>query len=360
MLTQHVTKTQYKVSDFLNWQKSGLLVLSPKFQRRSVWRPGAKSYLLDTIIKGYPIPIIFLREQKTDLKTLQHKREVVDGQQRIRTFLSFIDPSSLGNQFVVGRDQFEIKKAHNKEVAGKKFDELPGEIRQSILDYEFSVQVLPSSIDDRQVIQIFARMNATGFKLNRQELRNAGFFGELKSSMYRLAAEQLSRWENWRIFTWDNIARMEEVEITSEFAQLMLNGIVGRSQRALDKLYELKDLNYPEKGEIERRFQAVMDIIDDKLSSQLPATIFRKRPLFYALFAVIYDAAYGIGSKLRKKKAKRLPSGLSDGLLRVSQTVDSAKAPEDVMKALERRTTHPSSRKTIIGYLKKSLKLAKS
>jgi hypothetical protein len=358
MLTQSVTKTQYKVSDFLNWQKSGLLVLSPKFQRRSVWRPGAKSYLLDTIIKGYPIPIIFLREQKTDLTTFQHKREVVDGQQRIRTFLSFIDPSSLGSQYVPARDAFEIKKAHNKELSGKSFDQLPDDIRQSILDYEFSVQVLPSSIDDRQVIQIFARMNATGFKLNSQELRNAGFFGEFKSSMYRLAAEQLARWEKWRIFTWDSIARMDEVEITSEFAQLMLNGIVGRSQRALGKLYELKDVDYPEKNEVERRFQTIMDTIDDNLSLQLPNTVFKKRPLFYALFSAVYDRAYGIGSRLKRKKAKRVPAGLSDDLGRVSELVDSGHGPEEVMKALERRTTHPASRKTVITYLKKSLKLA--
>jgi len=355
MLTQSVTKTQYKVSDFLNWQKSELLVLIPKFQRRSVWRPGAKSYLLDTMIKGYPIPIIFLREQKTDLSTLKHKRQVVDGQQRIRTVLSFIDPSSLGNQYDAARDSFQIKKAHNKDLAGKNFDELPESIRQSILDYEFSVQVLPSSIDDTQVIQIFARMNSTGYKLNGQELRNAGFFGEFKTSMYQLAAEQLSRWETWKIFTWDNIARMDEVEITSEFAQLMLSGVVGRSQKALDNLYKAKDVNYPEKNEIERRFQVVMDLMNDNLSTTLPNTNFKKRPLFYALFSAIYDRAYGIGSRLRKKKAKRLPSGLADKLIRVSETLDSG--PEDVVKALERRTTHPSSRKTVINYLKKSLRL---
>ncbi len=203
-------------------------------------------------------------------------------------------------------------------------------------------------------------MNATGFKLNSQELRNAGFFGEFKSSMYRLAAEQLPRWEKWRIFTWDNIARMEEVEITSEFAQLMLNGIVGRSQRALDKLYESKDVDYPQKNEVERRFQAVMDMIDDSLSQHLPNTIFKKRPLFYALFSVLYDKAYRIGSILKRKKAKRLPAGLSDDLVRVGELIDSGRGPEDVMKALERRTTHPASRKTIINFLKKSLKLAKA
>jgi len=135
MFTQNVTKTQYKVSDFLNWYKAGLLILSPKFQRRSVWRPGAKSYLLDTIVRGYPIPIIFLREKKTDLKTLEHKREVVDGQQRIRTMLSFIAPSSLGDKFEPARDAFQIKKVHNKQLAGRDFGQLPEEIRQSILDY---------------------------------------------------------------------------------------------------------------------------------------------------------------------------------------------------------------------------------
>ena len=61
-------KTTYKVSDFLSWQRSKTLELRPSFQRRPVWQPGAKSYLLDTIIRGLPIPIIFLREQKTDLK----------------------------------------------------------------------------------------------------------------------------------------------------------------------------------------------------------------------------------------------------------------------------------------------------
>lgn len=168
-----VTKTQYKVSDFITWQKTGLLVLSPKFQRRSVWRPGAKSYLLDTILRGYPIPIIFLREQKTDLKTLEHKREVVDGQQRIRTLLSFIAPSVLGDQYDQQRDKFQIKAVHNKELADKGFAQLPAEVQQSILDYEFSVQILPSSIGDREVVQIFARMNSTGYNQRTRAAKRA-------------------------------------------------------------------------------------------------------------------------------------------------------------------------------------------
>jgi hypothetical protein len=358
MLTQAMVKTQYTVSDFLNWQKSGSLELTPKFQRRAVWRPGAKSYLIDTIINGFPIPIIILREQKTNLKTLEHIRQVVDGQQRIRTVLSFVTPSALGDQYVAARDAFVIKKAHNRELAGMSFHELPLEVRQGILDYQFSVQVFSSNIDDRQVIQIFARMNSTGFKLNGQELRNAQFYGEFKSSMYRLAAEQLSRWEGWELFTWDNIARMDEVEITSECAQLMLNGVVGKSQSALNKLYQLKDDDYPERREVEKRFQTVMDMLDDELSEHMGNTVFTKRPVFYALFAAVYDNAYGIGSKLRRKKAKPLPAGFAEHILKASELIAAAAVSAEVAKALERRTTHPSSRKTIITFLKKVLKIA--
>lgn len=48
-----VTKTVFKVGDFVSWQKAGQLQLSPKFQRRSVWKKGAKSYLIDTIARRH-------------------------------------------------------------------------------------------------------------------------------------------------------------------------------------------------------------------------------------------------------------------------------------------------------------------
>jgi len=70
------------------------------------------------------------------------------------------------------RDSFVVTRTHNRDIAGKTFRQLSADIRKRILAYEFSVHVLPSDTEDRQVLQIFARMNATGVKLNDQELRN--------------------------------------------------------------------------------------------------------------------------------------------------------------------------------------------
>ena len=354
MSSHQVSKTHYKVSDFISWAKASTLILSPSFQRRSVWPAGAKSYLMDTIVRGLPIPIIFLREQKTDLDSLEPKREVVDGQQRIRTLLSFIQ-SSLIKNYDPAKDGFTIKKTHNRDLAGKPFKDLAPEVRQSILDYQFSVHILPSSVDDREVLQIFARMNSTGLKLNSQELRNAAFFGEFKTSMYAVSAEQLQRWRNWRVFTESQISRMGEVEITSEFAQLMIKGLVGKTQKAIDNLYQEFDDEWAERSEIERRFRHCMDELEHAVGNELANTAFTNRAAFHALFSTVYDATFEIGSALKRKKAESIPAAFKARLLKTSDAIRKGTAPEKLLEALARRTTHKDSRKIVFDYLKAHL-----
>lgn len=53
----------YSVSDFLEWEGNGLLNLSPDFHRRSVWKEKAKSYLVDTLLRGKPIPKIIITQE---------------------------------------------------------------------------------------------------------------------------------------------------------------------------------------------------------------------------------------------------------------------------------------------------------
>src|SRR5690348_4466125 len=92
----NITRTMYKVSDFLSWQRSGQLDLRPPFQRGSVWSKRAKSYFIDTLLRGFAVPIIFLQDE-TDPKTYEIKRLVVDGQQRLRTVLAYVDHSCLSD-----------------------------------------------------------------------------------------------------------------------------------------------------------------------------------------------------------------------------------------------------------------------
>jgi hypothetical protein len=320
--------------------------------------------LLDTVARGLPIPIIFLRE-RTNLKTLEPEREVVDGQQRLRTLISFIDPSAL-KDYDKTKDDFVIRKTHNAEVAGKTFAQLDPETKAQILNYEFSVHVLPASVGDPEVFKIFARLNSNGVKLTQQELRNASFFGPFKELMYELAYEQLSRWRDWKIFTEPGIARMEEVELTSEFALLMFIGIQGKSQPMLDKVYAKFEDEFPSEKEIARRFRMTMDKIEDLFGSQMQALSFSRKPLFYSLFAFIYDELYGLpptskfeslngrSTILKKLIPGKISKGVKEDVQRASDAIKNKKVSEELLKVLRGATGNFGTRLTQMKFLRNS------
>lgn len=344
-----VKRTVFRVSDFLAWQRDGSLELSPYFQRRPVWKRDAKSYFLDTVLRGLPAPLIYIRD-RVDLERQTTIREVVDGQQRLRTLFSFIDPEVL-DDFKPKRDRFMVKRVHNPDVADTSYAELSDEHQTRILGYEFSTHILPSTVEDREVLQMFARLNATGSKLNHQEIRNAEFFGEFKTLVYELALEQLERWRKWRLFTEHQIARMKEVETTSDLLMTMIEGLTGKTQARLDKLYKRYDQELPGESEIARRFRRTMDAVDDLIGGDVHNTVYSSPVYFFSLFTFIYDRLYGLESDFKRTKAAKLPSGLKECLLRVSQDFETEEVPDYVLDAVQRASSDTGRRKTRHKYL---------
>ena len=348
MRVWNIQKTNFKISDFLGFSHSKALELNPPFQRRPVWPTKAKSYLIDTIVKGLPVPVIFLRE-RTDLNTLKTIREVVDGQQRLRTILSYIAPDSLPD-FDEDRDYFQVLRTHNSEIAKMDFGDIPTEYRQRILQYEFSVHVLPSDTDDADVLKIFARMNSTGTKLNNQELRNAEFFGEFKETAYQLALEQLDRWRSWRIFRDDQIARMAEVELTSELLIYLAEGIQQKTQASIDSFYRANDDEFKNGTKITTRFQKLFDLLDDILGADIANTVFHRPPLFYSLFACV-DQVYPV-----KRSPKEIThSEFRNRIKNASGRIEQKKVDDQVIEATQRRLSHRGSREAILKFLLNSI-----
>src|SRR6266446_9155386 len=298
MQEYNVRKTQFAVADFLSWQRDKSIDLNPKFQRRSVWKPDAKSYFMDTVAKGLPAPIIYLR-QRVDLATQRSRREVVDGQQRLRTIFAYIDPGLL-EDYDPTRDGFTVREIHNADLAGNTFKKLSERLRNRILSYEFSTHILPADVEDQEVLEMFARLNATGTKLNHQELRNAQYFGEFKTSMYQLALEQFNRWRTWSIFTDDQISRMREVEVTSDLAMNIVKGLSGKTQKRLDDIYDEYDDKFAQRKELELRFRRTMDEIDSLFGNRITETVYTSEVFFFSLFVFVYDALWRLGSDLKK------------------------------------------------------------
>ncbi|MFZ2493486.1 MAG: DUF262 domain-containing protein [Thermoanaerobaculia bacterium] len=348
----------FKVSDFLTWNRVGSLILSPAFQRRPVWPRKAKSLLIDTVVRGIPMPIIFLRE-RTNPTSLEPEREVVDGQQRLRTLISFVEPQSL-KDFDGERDAFVVERVHNPAISGLNFSQLSKEVRVAILNYELSVHVLPHDAEDREVLQIFGRMNSTGFKLNNQELLNAEFFGAFKTICYQLAYEQLDRWRDWRVFNETDIARMLEVEETGDMILTMMNGVHGKDLKLIHEVYELFDDHFPKSGEVANRFRAVFDAIALQLGKDLPSSQFRRKPLFHTLFTFYYDLLFGLGSSLTRMKAKTAPRGAAEAVRRASELIETGSVPDDVAEVLRGATNHHPARETRLRFLNEQVKRARA
>jgi uncharacterized protein with ParB-like and HNH nuclease domain len=66
-------------------------VLVPPFQRNAVWTIVQKSYLIDTVLNGLPIPELYMQDVGDESGNEKHI--VVDGQQRVRAVLDYV----LGN-----------------------------------------------------------------------------------------------------------------------------------------------------------------------------------------------------------------------------------------------------------------------
>lgn len=279
-MQQRFNTRNYSVRDFEEWRDRGELVLAPKFQRREVWSPKARSYLVDTIVRGKPIPKIYMR-QDINPKTRRTTREIVDGQQRLHTILTFI------------KDGFKISKAHNDDFGGKFFSALDKGTQGDILKYEFVVDLL-QDMPDNEVYDVFARINTYSEKLKPQELRNARWFGEFKSAVYGLATEFVTFFETNKVFTSKQILRMAEAEFISELLLAMTEGIRAGQKQVIDKCYEKYDDDFPDRKGHAKRFRETMDTIGTALGPDLPNLKFRATRLLYPLFCAIFHSKFGL------------------------------------------------------------------
>jgi len=269
----------YTVNDFQEWDQRDSLVLQPKFQRRLVWLEKPKSYLLDSIVRGFPIPPIYIREilDPDRRKTI---REVVDGQQRMQTILDFLDDRSV------------ILKSHNSDLGGAKFSELSETVRKKVLNYPFSVVVLVAA-DDTDVFRTFERLNSYTLPLTSQEKLNAKYFGRFKQFVFQLGQDHLEFWRSNGVLTNRKIVRMGEAELTSELIVAMLAGLQDK-KKSLESYYKQYDDSFPQARKLQRQFEATVLSIQNIFAGELADSPFKKKALFYSLFCVVYDLTYGM------------------------------------------------------------------
>ena len=107
---------------------------NPDYQRPSVWTKNQKQMLIDSILRDYDVPKIYLH------KTEEDKYDVVDGQQRIRAIWSFYD-----DEFPLAKDADDV---NGHSVANKKYSELDPDVTDIIDIYNLDLVILDNISED--------------------------------------------------------------------------------------------------------------------------------------------------------------------------------------------------------------------
>lgn len=242
-----VLSTHYTVSDYCEGMKRNEIIVNREYQRSDkVWPPAAKSFLIETILLGFPVPKLSLYQQ-TDLKSRKTYKEIVDGQQRSQTVREFYDN--------------KLRLSRNSEVedfAGKLYRELDEEYQQAFIEYSLSIDVFVSATDD-EIKEAFRRVNSYTVPLNPEEQRHAQFQGAFKWFIYRLTKLFDQNLKALGVFGQKQLIRMADAKLFSEIVHALMYGIRTTKRQDLDKLYRAFDKEFDQEPAVTRRLTIAVD-----------------------------------------------------------------------------------------------------
>lgn len=329
MTSFRMAHTEYTVADFVGRWARKELVINRDYQRSpEVWPTAARSFLVETIMLGYPMPKMVLRE-KTDLKMRATFAEIVDGQQRTMAIVDYYDGL--------------FRLSLNSEVddgAGLTFDQLSEDLQERFLQYRLSADVLVGATDD-QIIELFRRINSYSVSLNPEEKRHASYQGPMKWLLYHLTRQLDPAFRRIGVFNDKAFARMQDAKILAEIIYSYLIELKTIKQQQLDRLYADYDERFSEADEIERLVLDSVLFIDSM--EEIRRSALTKPHNFYALCLAVMHAkrtgseslvaAVGRGGQGTKKAADAQRE-----LLKLLTVLESDEAPRGRFGDLWRAT----------------------
>ena len=175
--------------ELINIYKNKELIIRPEYQRLYRWNSTQKTALIESILLSIPIPPIFVAEDKNGIW------ELVDGLQRVSTFISFfgelesnvsIIPSLCNiekNDTVADEEENTDISIGNKwkleagglinSLEGFDVDTLPTSLKINLKRAICRVEILRGESNTTMKYELFKRLNSGGSKLTSQEIRNA-------------------------------------------------------------------------------------------------------------------------------------------------------------------------------------------
>lgn len=268
-------------------EPTSLLKLDPDFQRTGeVWGPKQQSELIESILMGIPLPVIYVKEDNNGIYI------IVDGRQRLTAVFRFMN------------DKFKLSDLKILDsLNGRSFSTLDQKHQNKIEDCPLILHVIKPPTSDRITVDLFDRVNRGGTRLNNQEMRNALYQGVATELL-----KNLSKSKNFKKATENSIPqkRMKDRYLVLRFISFYLwkqelltdvkTGKLVEYRSDLEDflskvmLYLNNDTNKNVITQLEEVFEIAMKNCFELFGEgcfRLPATNKWRRPINMALFETI-------------------------------------------------------------------------
>lgn len=256
--------TNKKIREIISMVTESKLVPRPEFQRRLVWTRDDKNNFLDTILRKFPFPEIYLADGDVNLETGQGTQLLVDGLQRVNTIIQYFhgDP--------------ELKLTIVPAYKNLSEDE-----KKEFLLYDVAVRDL-GGIPPNDIIETFRRLNSTKYSLLDIEVNNAIYGGALKKFADSIAANDF--FTSHGVFSATDYKRMGDLKFALLVISTIISGYSNRDE-CFEGLLDRYNDDFPLEHEISTRLGAVFDLINE--CGFLPSDrVWRKADLFTLIIEV--------------------------------------------------------------------------
>lgn len=168
-ITVHTRPMDITLQQLKNSVDANDIITDPDYQRKYVYDDKRASCLIESILIGIPIPVIYLAEEDESVYS------VIDGQQRITSFVRY-----LKNEFPLTG----LKRL--KSLNGLYFRELDKGLQRR-LNYQTLSAVCIEKDSQGLKYEIFSRLNLGAVKLRDQEVRNCIYRGKFNDMLKEIA-----------------------------------------------------------------------------------------------------------------------------------------------------------------------------
>lgn len=311
---------QKTVQDLVNLYKNKQLDLAPGFQRDSVWNNSDRVKLMDSIVRNYPLPAIFLYRRHDNGNIIY---SVIDGKQRIESIFMFMG-IIRGNRYGA-----KLQFSEDEEADSYNWTDIKKRgLQHHITGYKIRAIEVDGEIGD--IIDLFVRINSTGKALTRAEQRHAKYYS---SHFMKVAGSLASRYETYfkemKILSPSQMSRMKHVEIICELLISMnINDVINK-KTVLDKVMEAKSFTNKEVQKAREKTIKVLNLVK-KIFPKINQTRFHQLADFYTL-TVLISKFESSGQVLNDSKRNKLAW---DILVAFSTGVDHVREAQKKAKPL--------------------------